>query len=738
VAGALTYLESLLEIESLSSEATEHASLVAESKSSHLSVRQIKAIETSVKAAARLSALENKLSAVTSASEWTRLRAHCSTRHAQVHAFIKSVLVSSLRSVCRRLQWPPKLLSQGKDTAPESSQQSVAVRTIPFTHEGLNRTEQGMCFQMLFRLLTELQCSISDTVVPSDSSSSASLLASSTSQLWAVEVLVEPLSEELEVFASRQAAHPEWLFSFGLRLIRSEAHHVGPLLQQCLRALHRLRLDATSALIGGICSCLALQMRKNVCPHLLAPNIERRATGSADNVAASTAALWLNLVDEAISFTDSLAQLTTTTSIGLLCTSCLCCVRELAHQPHWFEYWLSLELGDLKGIYLDQVDDDSCLGLVEDRGILSMERERDPYYEGKTNGEAALLEVVRNALKRFRWLSAEQMKQVHSDLLGPLVQVHINQLRHAAAARESTGLANSEDLAIVARSCRVADSVATRLGLLDDEVLFNDGVVVEELNLGERVAQAGHVPGGADAEQGGTASFGDHVSEYRMLSDCWLNAINASLLRGFDARTQLYRYSFSPLDQVTAISSSLVKNVARLPLSYKRLGVLNRSRRSERAKETESLPSFEERSHTLRIAQAHLKAQLDLLHGELGRASFRKLWKEVAKQTSQMLFHVACSKRLWESSARLKEYVKDMEHHLAVFGHYTSKPRNFCKLLDEACKVLSMEHSAQRALAELVENASPIGGGELAELMRRHDIQLQVPDLEKLLKYCPQ
>eukprot|EP00958_Prasinococcus_capsulatus_P024490 scaffold3827_cov394-Prasinococcus_capsulatus_cf.AAC.9 len=103
-----------------------------------------------------------------------------------------------------------------------------------------------------------------------------------------------------------------------------------------------------------------------------------------------------------------------------------------------------------------------------------------------------------------------------------------------------------------------------------------------------------------------------------------------------------------------------------------------------------------------------------------------------------MLFHVACSKRLWESSARLKEYVKDMEHHLAVFGHYTSKPRNFCKLLDEACKVLSMEHSAQRALAELVENASPIGGGELAELMRRHDIQLQVPDLEKLLKYCPQ
>ena len=137
--------------------------------------------------------------------------------------------------------------------------------------------------------------------------------------------------------------------------------------------------------------------------------------------------------------------------------------------------------------------------------------------------------------------------------------------------------------------------------------MFNDGILVEEMQL-VSLGVTKAIETDSESNQ-----FATHVAEYRTLKDSWLNAICAALMRGFDARSQGYRMPFSPLSQVTSISSSLVKNVTKLPLNYRRLGVLKRNARKD-AEPTKALePSSEEKTQSLHAAQV-LATELPLKH----------------------------------------------------------------------------------------------------------------------------
>ena len=156
---------------------------------------------------------------------------------------------------------------------------------------------------------------------------------------------------------------------------------------------------------------------------------------AADEVAKANAALWLHVLDEAIKFTDALGQLTVNSALGSLTSCCLCCVREVAYDSQWFDYWLWLELQELTLKYSEQVNDERCLSIDKSTDLSRSSSKVDAPARTATLGETCTLELIQSALRRFRWLSQESMRKVHSDLIGPLVQQHLGQLRRLVGAR---------------------------------------------------------------------------------------------------------------------------------------------------------------------------------------------------------------------------------------------------------------------------------------------------------------
>ncbi|KAG6554843.1 hypothetical protein Mapa_003426 [Marchantia paleacea] len=713
------YAESALKLEQLVGDleaavATISGSVRSSAQSGGILLKVTRAVKTMQTTEAAVAEISN--------AHWNRLVSAVDLRVDRVAAILRPVVVPDHRHILSSIGWPPPL-----------SAASVGGNKLANPLLEMSEVQERTYFES-FMALTILQAvqqarrerqlnqyrNINDTTSPDSLSERKMKSRATRAPLWAMDELVSPVAAKAEPHFLRWTTKPELAFALAFRLAQEYVDSVDEILQPLIDKANLAGYSAREEWVFSLSSMMSLYLQNHILPGLAN---DLQDDGGAGSVAA---ALWLHIVDEALTFDGRMKSLAMRVlglfqggsleeaqveDLDTLSGPVVLSISAIADRQEWLEMWATLEREDVlaklrvelhsDGAWVTKTKVNVFFGLVQDGHQGASGSLGAPIEKFRAPAGASLVLASMSAITdRCRSLLEPYQQYVFVKLgVIPIARVYLQEMLgpRCLELQAVTALADEESMVKVAICLNAARFCEHSLQEWSEDIFF-----LELLH-----AHQDEMQGTVEL----TGVFDQEIGEFEQFRQDWLSKLVSSISRGFEARCREYLRSKKRW-------SDPGNGTQNLAVPVQDSDVESKPRPKDLMDETyvNTLKDFDV-SATLVDTLGVLQSQLSALNATLDFVNFLELWRNLAAVLDQFLVSSVVLSGAKFSDYGGWQFAADIQGLFLLFKPYCVRPSGFFKTLHDAVILLTLSSKDAHTLLQVLQ-PSPVKPREQTDLAK--------------------